>query len=562
MLDSFLIFARGGIILFSWSAVALKGAPVQTLVQDVLLEERSGVQEWAYSAGATKYTLRFTFHNEAGLVFVAVYQSILKLLYVDDLLAKVREAFAERYKPGQLDFREFEDEFQRIRDLAEKKSIDSKRAQKTTPSSAGNPHKKRAETGKESTHGTPQAKLAGNGSTNSSTNSLSELNGKTPPPAGATEGADENGGSTAFDLSKLKNKTGGKKGSAKKDDKGGATKKDGKGVKSKGKVMRVWDGMKNEVSAEQLDFSVEDLDHGPDASNETDLGPLTGITGGVSGIDQEDIEEVDLDEDEEEVGAASGNGPVKRSWLGSMVRGVLGANALERGDVQPMLEALKTKLLSKNVASEIAEKLCESVANSLEGKKQAALTRVSVTVKEAMTEALTRILTPRRSTDVLREAQMAKEKGVPYSIVFVGVNGVGKSTNLAKVAYWLLQHDMTVMIAACDTFRAGAVEQLRTHCRRLEQSSGYKVPLFERGYEKDPASVASEALRQATRDKVDVLLVDTAGRMQDNKPLMEALAKLIDMNKPDLARFLSSRYPGRLRTQTPRSVASGVPSGL
>lgn len=61
-------------------------------------------------------------------------------------------------------------------------------------------------------------------------------------------------------------------------------------------VMRVWDGMKNEVSAEQLDFSVEDLDHGPDASNETDLGPLTGITGGVSGIDQEDIEEVDLDE--------------------------------------------------------------------------------------------------------------------------------------------------------------------------------------------------------------------------------------------------------------------------
>lgn len=79
MLDSFLIFARGGIILFSWSAVALKGAPVQTLVQDVLLEERSGVQEWAYSAGATKYTLRFTFHNEAGLVFVAVCFSLYSI---------------------------------------------------------------------------------------------------------------------------------------------------------------------------------------------------------------------------------------------------------------------------------------------------------------------------------------------------------------------------------------------------------------------------------------------------------------------------------------------------
>jgi signal recognition particle receptor subunit alpha len=92
-----------------------------------------------------------------------------------------------------------------------------------------------------------------------------------------------------------------------------------------------------------------------------------------------------------------------------------------------------------------------------------------------MTEALTRILTPRRSTDILREARAARQRGSPYTIVFIGVNGVGKSTNLAKVAYWLLQHDLTVMIAACDTFRSGAVEQLRTHCRRLEESSGYKV---------------------------------------------------------------------------------------
>jgi signal recognition particle receptor subunit alpha len=96
--------------------------------------------------------------------------------------------------------------------------------------------------------------------------------------------------------------------------------------------------------------------------------------------------------------------------------------------------------------------------------------------------------------------------GRPYTIVFVGVNGVGKSTNLSKVAYWLLQHDVKVMIAACDTFRAGAVEQLRTHCARLG------VPLFERGYEKDPANVASEAIKAAQRQGIDAVLVDTAGR--------------------------------------------------
>jgi signal recognition particle receptor subunit alpha len=117
-----------------------------------------------------------------------------------------------------------------------------------------------------------------------------------------------------------------------------------------------------------------------------------------------------------------------------------------------------------------------------------------------MEEALLRILTPKRSIDILRDVHAAKEQGRPYVVVFVGVNGVGKSTNLAKVlsfrcflvlqilkrvyfslsinvqivnmeiqvAYWLLQHDVSVMLAACDTFRSGAVEQLRTHARRLQ----------------------------------------------------------------------------------------------
>jgi signal recognition particle receptor subunit alpha len=72
MLEAFIIFARGGIILFSWTAVALKGSPVDALVSNVLLEERSGKSDYTYTAGATKYTLKWSFHNELGLVFVAV----------------------------------------------------------------------------------------------------------------------------------------------------------------------------------------------------------------------------------------------------------------------------------------------------------------------------------------------------------------------------------------------------------------------------------------------------------------------------------------------------------
>ncbi|MED6122601.1 hypothetical protein PIB30_041225 [Stylosanthes scabra] len=178
--------------------------------------------------------------------------------------------------------------------------------------------------------------------------------------------------------------------------------------------------------------------------------------------------------------------------------------------------------MTKNVADEIAEKLCESVGASLEGKKVASFTRISSTVHAAMEEALVRILTPRRSIDILRDVHAAKEQRKPYVVVFVGVNGVGKSTNLAKVAYWLLQHNIS----------------LRTHARRLQ------IPIFEKGYEKDPAVVAKEAIQEASRNGSEVVLVDTAGRMQDNEPLMTALSKLINLNNPDLVLFVGEALVG------------------
>ena len=99
--------------------------------------------------------------------------------------------------------------------------------------------------------------------------------------------------------------------------------------------------------------------------------------------------------------------------------------------------------------------VCSSVAASLEGKKLASLTGVTSLVRFAMESAVTRILSPKRSVDILADIKASKARGMPYSIVFVGVNGVGKSTNLAKIAYWLRQQDFKVMIAACDTFRCG-----------------------------------------------------------------------------------------------------------
>merc|ERR1711972_630967 len=131
-------------------------------------------------------------------------------------------------------------------------------------------------------------------------------------------------------------------------------------------------------------------------------------------------------------------------------------------------------------------------------------------------------LTPKRRVDILRDVVYAKSQKRPYVITFCGVNGVGKSTNLAKICFWLIENGYDVMIAAGDTFRAGAVEQLKTHVRRLNSLHPAKndgkdrVALYDQGYGKDAADIAFHSIKEAKSRNYDVVLVDTAGRMQDN----------------------------------------------
>ena len=102
-----------------------------------------------------------------------------------------------------------------------------------------------------------------------------------------------------------------------------------------------------------------------------------------------------------------------------------------------------------------------------------------------------------------------------------------------------------MLIAACDTFRSGAVEQLRVHARNLQalESSG-TVQLFDKGYGKDPAGIAKEAIAYGAQQGFDVILIDTAGRMQNNEPLMRALAKLVSVNHPDRVFFVGEALVG------------------
>ena len=163
-----------------------------------------------------------------------------------------------------------------------------------------------------------------------------------------------------------------------------------------------------------------------------------------------------------------------------------------------------------------------------------------------MESSLRKILTPTTSLDILRSITSVTSpsnlhplspKPRPYVISIVGVNGVGKSTNLSKLAFFLLQNNFSLLIAACDTFRSGAVEQLRVHARNLKELSDRealgRIELYEKGYGKDAANIAKDAVTYASTNHFDVVLIDTAGRRHNDTRLMSNLEKFATFANPD-----------------------------
>lgn len=243
-----------------------------------------------------------------------------------------------------------------------------------------------------------------------------------------------------------------------------------------------------------------------------------------------DVSESDSDE-EQELGFFS--------RFANKVKSFTGNKEIVKQDIAPLVSEFQHALIQKNVAETISEQLCTSVSNSLLHTKTASFTSLAATFKTALSNSIEKLLTPQNYKDILRDALTAKNRRTPYVIVFCGINGVGKSTSLAKVGYYLkTRGKLSIMIAACDTFRSGAIEQLRVHSNTLE------VPLFEQGYGKEPGFVAREAIKVAKNQGIDVVLVDTAGRMQHNESLMVPLGTLVNINNPDVVIFVGEALVG------------------
>jgi fused signal recognition particle receptor len=199
-----------------------------------------------------------------------------------------------------------------------------------------------------------------------------------------------------------------------------------------------------------------------------------------------------------------------------------------------LLHELELGLMQADVALPVAEELSERVRKELLGKRVDKTFRIDEAVKLALKAAVKEVLSEQR----LSLNDMIKAKPPPFVIMFVGINGGGKTTAIAKLANRMQKRGLTCVFAAGDTFRAGAIEQLTLHSERL----GCKIIKHQEG--SDPAAVAFDAVDHAKARKKDVVLIDTAGRMQTNTNLMDEMKKIKRVAKPDLVFFVGDALAG------------------
>ena len=209
---------------------------------------------------------------------------------------------------------------------------------------------------------------------------------------------------------------------------------------------------------------------------------------------------------------------------------------IKEKDIEDALDELELELLEADVTLETVEALREKIKEKLVGRKVRVGTNKGRIIEDALREAVLEVLTPERKIDLLEEIKSKEEK--PFVIAFVGFNGSGKTTTIAKLAHWLKKNGLSVVIAASDTFRAGAIEQLEEHARRV----GVKV--IKHDYGADPAAVAYDAIQHAKARNVDVVLIDTAGRNELNRNLMDEMKKIARVAKPDLIIFVGDSLSG------------------
>jgi fused signal recognition particle receptor len=201
---------------------------------------------------------------------------------------------------------------------------------------------------------------------------------------------------------------------------------------------------------------------------------------------------------------------------------------LKAENLSSILSDFKMTLAENDVAFPVADRICDELEKRLVGLQVKRLEDRKKIVEENLRQVLLEVMLTNNKIDLLKKAEEKRKTGEPFVLLFVGINGTGKTTTIAKVAQFMRDKGYSVVLACSDTYRAGSIEQLEEHAKRL----GMRIITHK--YGADPAAVAYDAISHAKAHGINVVLIDTAGRMQTNQNLMNELAKVKRVVSPDL----------------------------
>ena len=223
--------------------------------------------------------------------------------------------------------------------------------------------------------------------------------------------------------------------------------------------------------------------------------------------------------------------PKKQGFLSKLKKKVSNIS-LSDDKFEELFWELEIELLEIGVAVEVIEKIKEDLKENLV-KKEINKKEIENTIKESLTKTLTEVLS-QEPFDIIKKIKEKK----PTVICFIGVNGTGKTTTIAKFVHLLQKNNLSTVLAASDTFRAAAIDQLKSWATKLN------TKLIAHEYGSDPAAVAFDAVEHAKANHLNTVIIDTAGRLHANTDLMNELKKIIRVAKPDLKIFVGESITG------------------
>ncbi len=240
----------------------------------------------------------------------------------------------------------------------------------------------------------------------------------------------------------------------------------------------------------------------------------------------------ELEEKSEEVEEIKEESTEKKKGFFQKITEIISKKTLSEKQFDDLFFELEIALMENNVAVEVIEKIKQDLKQELVEKQI-----LRKKVKDIIIETLKKSLDELFDVDKINLVEKAKEKK-PFVICFVGINGSGKTTTIAKICKLLQKNKLKCVIAAADTFRAASIEQLQLHADKLG------VRMIKHDYGSDSAAVAYDAIKYAQAKKQDVVLIDTAGRLHSNVNLMDEVKKLVRVAKPDLTLFVGESITG------------------